>query len=57
MRVKGNVDMREAARNLFSRLYEQDFMKRPRLHGLNFRRLFAVSSQSLEAIFTEEEIY
>lgn len=49
--------MRTAAHTYFAGLYEEDFQKRLKLDGLNFKSLAAGSRQMLESEFTEEEIY
>lgn len=54
--VKGNNDMRQAARDYFSGLYMEDCGRRPRLDGMHFKRLSDASRQLLAADFTENEV-
>lgn len=54
--IKGNNEIRKAAKSFFPNLHMEPFNKRPTLDGLEIKRLSLVSKQFLEAAFTEEEV-
>lgn len=54
---RGNDRMREAARSYFKDVYIEEFRLRPKLDGLDFRRISRISRQNLVAVFTEGEVH
>lgn len=53
-RVRGNDNMRGKAQSYFQSLYEEEFDRRPRLDGLQFRMFGETCRIELEREFTEE---
>ncbi|XP_021890901.1 uncharacterized protein LOC110809397 [Carica papaya] len=54
--VRGNAVLREKVKDYFTKLYTEEEERRPRQDELPFRQLSAGSKESLEVLFTEEEI-
>lgn len=55
-KVTGDVELREAARCHFSKLYEDEACHWPNLDGLQFKNVSEGSNLLLEAIFSEDEV-
>lgn len=55
-KIGGNTELREAVRNHFSKLYEEDHVIRPKLDGLSFSSISEESRQLLEVEFTADEV-
>lgn len=56
-KIRSNINMREAASDFFSELYKEEFPLRPKLNGLNFKKLSENSWVWIEYDFTDEEIF
>lgn len=54
--ISGNVAMREAAKNHFSQLYQEKFVKRPLIDNIQFNKIEESDRLLLEAEFSEDEI-
>lgn len=55
-KFSGNKELREAARNYFSKLYDEEFSCWPKLDDLQFNRLLDASNQLLEVEFSVDEV-
>lgn len=55
--VKGNEDLRQGVKDYFCRLYCEEFVRHPRLDGINFNMLDEATKEHIERDLTVEEIY
>lgn len=54
--INGNEALREEVKGFYQKLYEEEFKRRPRLDGLQFKALDEISRINLEKEFSKEEI-